>query len=324
MHTYKENFKEKLMKIVMIPDVPNWAFDRNVSAIIKYNPELNITKIFQSQFRKSMFNNFNIVYHCSWLWPVYPPRQAAEITSHNYELLHMEKAKKLIPRFKGIVTKSMILYQKISKMNKFTFYAAGGVHEDLFVPVKKERRKKFVVGWVGQPTKGSYGKSRPVDIKGYHHILLPLKENMKDCKDIEFKIIATSHHTNPRPYNQMPLFYRDVDVQICTSMFEGAPNPMFEAASTGLPLISTKVGAISELIEHNVNGYFIPTYNCQKDIPDRIAQFRKYILYLKNNRELGEAMGKINREKVEKEWAWRIRAKQWKVFFEKFISGKGN
>lgn len=311
------------MKIVMIPDVPNWAFDRNVSAIIKYNPELNITKIFQKHFNESMFNNFNIVYHCSWLWTVNPQRQATEITSHNYEFLHKEKARREIPQFKGIVTKSMILYQKISKMNKFTFYAAGGVHDDIFIPVKKERRKKFTVGWCGHPTEGGFGDRRPVDIKGYHHILLPLIENMKDCKDIEFKVLATNVRKNPLPYSQMPFFFRDVDVQICTSVAEGAPNPMFEAASTGLPLISTKVGAISELIEHNVNGYIIPTYNCQGDLPDRIAQFRKYILHLKNNRELGEEMGRRNRDKVVKEWTWRTRAKQWKIFFEKFISIKG-
>jgi len=314
------------MKVAMVPDVPNWAFDRNISAIIKYNPEIQIDKYYPNNshvgknkniWKHQYVDKYDLTYFADWLMvnEAMAPRVITEITSHNHIYYHRPRAKNFFPILKAIVCKSRILYNIVKGRNPNVYYAAGGVHEDLFVPVKKERRKRFTIGWVGQPTKGGYGNARPTDVKGYTNLLLPLVNYMKKYKDIKFKILANVWY-KAQPYSEMPNWYNDVDVQICTSVSEGAPNPMFEAASCGLPLITTRVGSISELIVHGTNGFFVDTYNKVEDIPDRIKQFEKYILKLKNDRDICDQMGKNNRAKVVKEWAWRIRAKQWKRIFE--------
>jgi len=121
---------------------------------------------------------------------------------------------------------------------------------------------------------------------------------------------------------EMPKFYSDVDVHICTSLSEGGPYPMFEAASCGIPLISTKVGAISEFIIPGENGFLIDTYSSKEETIRVISEFKKYILKLKEDKSLCKYMGNNNRRKIEKNWTWKKRAKVWKTFFERVLSNE--
>jgi glycosyltransferase involved in cell wall biosynthesis len=45
------------------------------------------------------------------------------------------------------------------------------------------------------------------------------------------------------------------DVVLMTSIYEGMPITLIEAAHAGLPLIATDVGGCSEVVQHGVNGY---------------------------------------------------------------------
>jgi glycosyltransferase involved in cell wall biosynthesis len=49
--------------------------------------------------------------------------------------------------------------------------------------------------------------------------------------------------------------YRDADVLVLTSDFEGTPNVVLEAMASGLPVLSTDVGGVSEILTHGKNGY---------------------------------------------------------------------
>ena len=91
---------------------------------------------------------------------------------------------------------------------------------------------------------------------------------------------------------------------------------MFEAAACGKALISTHVGAISECIKHGVNGFLVPQYDKMEDAKARVPLFKKYILQLKNDRDLCEEMGRKSREIIEQDWTWKKRARQWIPLFE--------
>jgi len=306
------------MRILLVADVPKWAFDINMDAIIKCLPQYKIDKAYSSQFNSDFISRYDHVHFMNWLEAKqYAPMVSGGVASHNFELLHKRDSDIAFPKFKALLVTSQILYDKVKGHNPKVYYAPSGVREDLFVPVKKTDDRKFVVGWVGQKTFGGLNlqEADRIDIKGYNLILKPLIERLKKYPDIEVKVLDR-WYTNAIPYELMPRFYDDVDCQICTSLAEGTPNPMFEAASCGKALISTRIGAVSEFIQHDVNGFMVDSYDKREDLENRIGQFETYILMLRNDRKLCREMGTKSRELIEGAWTWRDAVKRWIPFFE--------
>ena len=56
---------------------------------------------------------------------------------------------------------------------------------------------------------------------------------------------------------EMVEFYHSLDVYVCASRSEGTPNPCLEAAACGLPVITTAVGNMPELIRDGHNGFLV-------------------------------------------------------------------
>lgn len=49
--------------------------------------------------------------------------------------------------------------------------------------------------------------------------------------------------------------YRDADLFLLTSDYEGSPNVVLEAMASGLPVVATRVGGVPELVQDGVTGY---------------------------------------------------------------------
>jgi glycosyltransferase involved in cell wall biosynthesis len=56
----------------------------------------------------------------------------------------------------------------------------------------------------------------------------------------------------------MPELYRQADLVVQSSLTEGLPNVMLEAAYLGVPVVATDAGGTGEAIEHGVNGWLVP------------------------------------------------------------------
>ena len=76
-------------------------------------------------------------------------------------------------------------------------------------------------------------------------------------------------------------FYRS-DYFILPTYHEGMPMTILEALSYGKPVISTPVGSIPEVIEHNKNGYLFP--------PGDMQQLKKIIFDVINDRSHYDSM----------------------------------
>jgi glycosyltransferase involved in cell wall biosynthesis len=86
--------------------------------------------------------------------------------------------------------------------------------------------------------------------------------------------------------NNIPEILSLFDIFILPSLWEGLPTAIIEAMAMGLPIISTKVGGIPELIDNAKNGILIE--------PKSPQQIASAILYLLENKDLAKSMGERN------------------------------
>ena len=58
--------------------------------------------------------------------------------------------------------------------------------------------------------------------------------------------------------HDMPSLYADVDLLVQSSLTEGLPNVIVEAAYLRVPILATRVGGTAEVVEHGKSGWLIP------------------------------------------------------------------
>ena len=90
--------------------------------------------------------------------------------------------------------------------------------------------------------------------------------------------------------------FRKSDIFVLTSLWEGLPNTMLEAMSARLPVISTAVGGVPEVIKDGQNGILIKNTREFKPIAEAL-------LWLMDNNELRERLGDAARKTAE-DFTW--------------------
>lgn len=85
-------------------------------------------------------------------------------------------------------------------------------------------------------------------------------------------------HVFLKNYTDIARYYQALDFYLITSREEGGPKALLESLASGIPLVSTKVGMVSEVIKNTENGLLT-------DIEDAPAIFEKAKMLI-NNQEL--------------------------------------
>ena len=57
--------------------------------------------------------------------------------------------------------------------------------------------------------------------------------------------------------SDMPAVYREADILVLTSDYEGTPNVALEAMASGLALVATRVGGVQEVVRHEQTGFLV-------------------------------------------------------------------
>ncbi|MCW4004996.1 MAG: glycosyltransferase family 4 protein [Candidatus Bathyarchaeota archaeon] len=119
--------------------------------------------------------------------------------------------------------------------------------------------------------------------------------------------------TGYTPDKELPKLYQAADVFAFSTFYEHHPFAVLEALSTGLPVVTTNVGGISETITNGKNGFMCQPFNSQ--------EFSDRILYLLEHPKEAAEMGYQARKTIEEQLDWSIVVKDAIKVYNQVLSG---
>ena len=188
-----------------------------------------------------------------------------------------------------------------------------GVDLTMFKPARLNRLdelpgRELVVGWVGN----SKWAAEIEDFKGVHTILKPAIKKLR-AEGVSIRAHFADRQERFIPHAEMPAYYADIDVYVCTSKIEGTPNPVLESMACGVPVISTDVGIVSQAF-----GPLQSRFVLQERSVDAVVSALKSLVA---EPSLLKAMSQENLERI-KDWDWSFKAEKFATFFDKVLGRK--
>lgn len=84
----------------------------------------------------------------------------------------------------------------------------------------------------------------------------PLREQLLALAH-DLAVEKVVHFVGSRPNEEMPLWYSAADIFVLPSRREGTPLALLEALSCGVPVVVSRAGGMSQVIEHGKNGLLV-------------------------------------------------------------------
>ena len=157
-------------------------------------------------------------------------------------------------------------------LNKHVHILPPGENPQLFKP--SENEKTSDVCWTGR------------DHKGF--------KNAELIKQLGFTY-QTATYNNYIPHDELPMFYNQSKVLVGFSDYEGFWRPCIEAAMCGLPIVSTPVGVVPEIID--------PEFIIPHKARNHLGDYRNKLKQLLDNLEYARNVGESNRLRALK-YSW--------------------
>ena len=110
----------------------------------------------------------------------------------------------------------------------------------------------------------------------------------------------------------VPRLLRAMDVSVLCSAFEVLPVSLLECMAMELPVVSTNVGSIDEVVVEGTTGFLTPK-------GDANALAAK-ILELVRNRDLARQMGQAGRRRVEEQFTMDLMISRYEELFEHLVA----
>lgn len=112
--------------------------------------------------------------------------------------------------------------------------------------------------------------------------------------------------------NEVLKFFKNADAFIFASSFEGRPNVVIEAMASSVPVIASKIPAISELIEDGKNGFMFSLGD-----KDRLRELLEHVITHPMERKI---MGvKAKESIISKELTWKKNGQEYAKIYERVI-----
>lgn len=243
MHMILQSSKPR---ILLLPDVRGWAFDTIAHGMKQYLSDIFYIDIAYSREDPHIDEHAYDIIHVMWgkedlyrkhltgatplIKSVYSHAWEEEgISLEAYCASHLYDAD-------AITVPSNILQNEVQKHVPRTHLVPGATDTKHF-RILEERSGPLIAGWAGNA-------ARP--IKQFSYVEYA-------CADIV--PLVTANKT--LPYSDMPRFYNEIDIILCSSQYEGTPQTIMEAMACGAFPVCFPVGIAPEVIDHQVNGYLV-------------------------------------------------------------------
>jgi glycosyltransferase involved in cell wall biosynthesis len=132
--------------------------------------------------------------------------------------------------------------------------------------------------------------------------------------EVEGSALADIVRIEPAVANVSALFAR-LDAVVLTSTHEGFPNVLLEAQASALPVISTRVGDVANLVEDGVSGFLVGFD--EREIATALER-------LASDPALRARLGKRGRAIVESRYAMERVASLYEAFYEESLATDGS
>lgn len=158
----------------------------------------------------------------------------------------------------------------------------NGIDTDIFIPQEKQKiRKKLKLAVDSFLLLFAAELSTSNPFKGGELINALMADGLEDNTyliTIGGETIKTSSYHIPFGYIddevKMAELYSAADLMIYPTLADNLPLVVLEAMSSGLPVLSSTIGGISEIIKHNENGYLIESSQDKIAFKNSIINFK--------------------------------------------------
>ena len=133
-------------------------------------------------------------------------------------------------------------------------------------------------------------------------------ENYVKEANLEKKVIFTGYREDVEELMAL------MDIFVLTSLREGLPRVLVQAAAVGMPSVAFNVDGVPEIIKDNYNGFLVKV----KDVEQLENRIVKYM----NNKELVLLHGRNGREFIENKWSIKGMVDRIDKIYQKLITEK--
>jgi len=280
-----------MKSVLIIIDQYGWAFDFVSRGIMKHSKAFNynVKKGIEVDITDSGFDLVFIFNYLTWnalddhqMWFA-RTRKCIGVRTYPPD----REAINVVRNFRAIGCNSLKTYNFLKETYpdaENIYYTPNGVDTEIFQPTSRSG-ETFKLGWAGsaeRPCKRVH-LARQLD---YHVRVM--------CKR------WGGHFVKGASRKPMQKFYAGIDCLVHTSNVEGMTSVAIEAAACGLPIVSTDVGDMAQLVEAE---WLVPVE--PEDVV--VREMNKRLETLKNDVDLRHRVGERNRREVLESWDWRHR-----------------
>ena len=190
---------------------------------------------------------------------------------------------------------------------------SDGVNLEFFKPARELRKKRarspgrtIKIGWVGNSSWGTRNPAMGDDPKGLHSILVPAIERLA-IEGYPVALVLADKNIQQRTRDEMVDYYAELDILVCSSSFEGTPNPILEAMACGVAFVSTNVGIVTEVAGPKQKQFVLNS----RDVN---AMYR----HLKKIMDQPSIIKELETENLAQivDWDWKEKTTKWLALFK--------
>lgn len=333
----------------MVVGAPNWSHDYKTRSLQRtLGDEYQILKRFHSDLTEADLDGSDLILVYFWMQFGGLKHLEAAFMRNRRKLLvgvcsHFElEGERRDPALatlrqmaRGLFANNLLLYHELRPLLGVpVFYTPNGVDTDFYRPRRETFRREKLNGFqarlraplssisslvrnwsasgagerAGRPEvrvgwAGSLSNQGP-EQRGFHDLIAPAVRSVGAAR-----LVVAAREKRWRGPEEMLEFYHSIDIYLCASRSEGTPNPCLEAAACGVPLVTTRVGNMPELVRHGVNGLFV-----ERNVADIAAKLTQ----LRDDPSLRAELSRNMLASIQT-WDWRRQVENYRKMFETML-----